>query len=55
MNITQLIAQLEKIRDEQGDLEVQANNECGDAILIAEGDVYTYGTAQGQQVVIIDA
>ena len=56
MRISDLIKALEKQMAEYGDLEVQANNECGDASRIASKEyIYTYTNLLGQRLLLIDA
>ena len=55
MKISDVIAELQKIKDEQGDLRVQGTNECGSASGLSEGDIYWHTTSTGEKLVAIDA
>lgn len=55
MYISDVIAELQKIQEEQGDLCVQATNECGSASTLCEGDIYWHTISTGEKIVAIDA
>jgi len=55
MNISQLIEQLEFVRNNEGDIEVNANNECGSATHIVNDDIYVWTDNSGQKLLMIDA
>lgn len=55
MVISELIRKLEEIQEQQGDLRVLANNECGTATTLTEDDVYWHTNSLGETVVEFDA
>ena len=54
MTITDVIRKLEAIREQQGDLRVRANNECGTAEGVREDDLYWHTLSTGEKVVEFD-
>jgi len=54
MYISELIAELEKIRETHGDLRVRANDECGSASTVHEADVFVHKNSLGETVVDFD-
>ena len=55
MNITDLIAELEKIKETHGDLRVEAKNECGSAETVFKEELVIYHNAhRGAHTLLFD-
>jgi len=54
MTITQVIAELEKIRKQHGNMQVQANDQVGSPKTVEANDIYIFLDKQGIMRTVID-